>query len=654
MKMKFFAVAATIIGSYIPAWSQDSSQSKQLDEVVVTATRYPLKQSETGKVVSIINRDALEKNKGRTLPEILNQVAGVSINGANNTLGSIQTLNIRGASAGNALILIDGIPVNDPSVIYNYFDLNLLSTDQIERIEILKGGQSTLYGSDAVAGVINVITKKSAAKNLSASIGVSAGSYGTVKTNLGLSGSAGILSYNAQYGLIKSDGFSSAFDSTDSKKYDRDGYLQHVLSANMGLQFSSRLSARFFGRFSKYKTDLDVGAFTDERDYTSTSKDLQTGTGLTYNLQQTNIHLNYQFDKVTRSYLDDSLFRSDPSFYYSNSKYTGITHYAEIYANRQWKNATLIAGIDYRYHKTSQDYFSYGIYGPFSTTLNDSLAHMWQLSSYGSLLLKFSRHFSLESGGRWNHHSLYGNNFTYTFNPFYHIGENLKIFANLYSAFKTPSLYQLFDPYAGNKNLKPENSTIIETGIAWTISPQLWFRSVFFFNNTKNSIQYVMVDPVNFTSQYQNVSQQKNHGIELELTKKTGNWNFVSNYTFTTGKTSSSYDATGNKLNGDTTYNNLYRIPRNAFNFSASLQVTAKLSLSTSLHAVSKRLERVYASAPVVLASYYTVDVSGNYHFDKKLSAFVSLKNITNQQYFDTRGYNSRLFNFMTGITLNL
>jgi vitamin B12 transporter len=249
---------------------------------------------------------------------------------------------------------------------------------------------------------------------------------------------------------------------------------------------------------------------------------------------------------------------------------------------------------------------------------------------------------------------VYGNNFTYTFNPFYHISKNVKLFTNLYSAFKTPSLYQLFDPYAGNKDLKPEKSTIVEAGTELAISGHLWMRAVYFYGNTKNSIQYITVDPVNFISKYQNISRQKNYGIELELSEKIGKWNFTANYTYTDGKTASAYDATGNKLTNDTTYNNLYRIPKNAFNFSAGFQVTDKISVATSLHTVSKRWEPIYASAPVALAAYYTIDISGEYRLSKALHLFINLKNITNQLYFDTRGYNSRRFNCMAGATFNL
>ena len=110
------------------------------------------------------------------------------INGADNNLGTNQTVYLRGASAGNTLILMDGVPLYDASGISSEFDLNNFALDNIERIEILKGAQSTLYGSDAVAGVINIITKKSGKKPLNVNVDFSAGSYSTYKGAVSLSG----------------------------------------------------------------------------------------------------------------------------------------------------------------------------------------------------------------------------------------------------------------------------------------------------------------------------------------------------------------------------------------------------------------------------------------------------------------------------------
>ena len=193
MKKKIFiAAAVTIFSNQLLAQGLiPDTVSKILDEVIITATKSPIKQSETGKVVNVITQEQLNRSSGKTLSEVLNQLPGMIINGADNNWGTNPTIYTRGASSSNTLILLDGVPLYDASGVGNEFDLNNFALDNIEKIEVLKGSQSTLYGSDAVAGVINIISKKEGNKPFKLNVNLSAGSYDTYKGSASLSGSNG-------------------------------------------------------------------------------------------------------------------------------------------------------------------------------------------------------------------------------------------------------------------------------------------------------------------------------------------------------------------------------------------------------------------------------------------------------------------------------
>src|SRR6185312_5770252 len=265
--MKCKIIGAFLLLASATSYAQDSV--KTLNEVIVTATKFPIKQSETGKVVDVITQEQLQKNAGKTLGEILNQQPGLIINGADNNLGTNQTVYMQGASSGNTLILLDGAPLYDASGVTSEFDLNNFALDNIERIEILKGSQSTLYGSDAVAGVINIISKKGKGKPFNVNADLSAGSYNTYKGNISLSGTNGKgQTYFVSYNKIYSKGFSSAYDSTGKQGFDKDGFNQDVVQLNYSFRPWGKMDVRFFGKYNNNHADLDAGAFADDKNYT--------------------------------------------------------------------------------------------------------------------------------------------------------------------------------------------------------------------------------------------------------------------------------------------------------------------------------------------------------------------------------------------------
>jgi vitamin B12 transporter len=257
--MKCKIIVACMLLTSATSYAQDTA--KILNEIVITATKNPVKQSETGKVIDVITQAQLQKNYGKSLSEILNQQAGLTINGADNAPGTNQTVYLQGASSGNTLIMMDGIPLYDASGISSEFDLNNFSLNNIEKIEILKGAQSTLYGSDAVAGVINIITKKGSGKPFNFHVNHSMGSYHTYNDAVSISGSNGKgQTYFVSYNKFYSRGFSSAYDSTGHAGFDKDGFDRDVFQLNYGFNPFKKTSVRLFGKYNNNHADIDAGA----------------------------------------------------------------------------------------------------------------------------------------------------------------------------------------------------------------------------------------------------------------------------------------------------------------------------------------------------------------------------------------------------------
>lgn len=644
MSKKLFFFAAALFFSSL-ALAQDSL--KTLNNVVITATKFPFKQNETGKVITVITQEELQKNIGKTLPEILNRQVGITISGANNTPGTNQSIYMRGASSANTLILLDGVPLYDASGISSEFDINNFSLYNIERIEIVKGAQSTLYGSDAVAGVINIITKKSADKPVTVNVNFAAGSYNTYKGSVSLSGSAKGQTYFISYSKIYSEGFSSAYDSTGKNNFDKDGFKQDLFNVNYGFKLTPKTEIRVYGKFNINHADIDAGAFEDDKDYTYKYRNFISGLTATYKLGNGNLHLNYNYNWFDRDFTDDSSSRGGFAIY-QKGNYTGISHFAELFDNWQLhKSIEVLVGVDYRQNATSQSYLSISSYGPYNTLpLSKDSIKTNQFSTYASLFLKNMSGFNAELGGRWNHYSIYGDNFTYSVNPSYLI-KKLKIFANVSSGYRVPSLYQLYSEY-GNKNLKPETSTSVEGGLQY-LNEKINARVVYFSRDIKNVFTFY-TNPSTYASMYINEDKQKDHGIEAELAYTISDKFSVSaNYTYVTGKI-----FTKDFSAKDTSFNNLYRQPSNTFNITLNYQLLKQLFLSAHLKTVSKFYEPQYAAAPYEMKGYYTIDFYSEYKFNKKFKIFADLQNITDQKYFDIRGFNSKRFNFNAGFNINL
>ena len=612
--------------------------SINLEEVIVTANKLEQKQNATGKVVTVINAAALQANAGRTIAQILNEQAGLYLPGSLSNAGTVPSIYMRGASSGRTLILIDGMPVGDPSMISNEFDLNLVPLNLIERIEILKGAQSTLYGSDAIGGVINIITKNKSIPNFSGDF--STGSYGTRKLNLQHSNTIGKLNYAVGFGNEAATGFSSATDITGKNNFDKDGYKNNNWFANINYTINQNWNIKASTHQTSYNADIDYGAFKDEKDEKFNNATKLTGIVLKYKKEKTIFQFQYQLSTQDRQYKNDSADRTYIIF--EDNQYTGKSHFADaFYSTSISKNIQWIVGADFRYGSYQQTYISLSKYGPYNDNFKDTF--QYQTALYSSLLINdASNKWLLELGGRMNKHDRYGSNQTFTISPSYKLNSTFRLMASASTGYKAPSLYQL----SYNEKLKPEQSFNTEIGIEYKTNT-VFARAVYYNRTIDNGIDYNYID-YNFF----NYIQQKVNGLELELNWKANEKNNIAlNYTLMNGQETNQNRAT---TTDTITYNYLLKRPKNSFGIQWTYQASPKLNFSIAARYISKRYDvGGYAADDVTLDSYTLLNAHIQYNCNKHILLYADGQNLGNAVFHEINGYNAMGRMIMLGIRIH-
>jgi vitamin B12 transporter len=610
-----------------------------LEEVEVSAPKLAGKLARSGKVLTLITKEQIRASLGKSLGELLQEQVGISVVGARSAPGSNQEIYIRGANTGHVLLLMDGFPLNDPSHISQVMDWNLINLANIQKIEIIKGGQSTLYGSDAMSAVINLVTKKSDKDVTHGSLLVQGGGFGTHAAQVQVNTRLAKNRFGISLQNYSTEGFSAARDSL--KKGENDGMRQQSISATWSRPIGKRSLVDVNYQALFYQGNLDAGPFMDDRDYTSNAKSNSIRLQWQYQLKHGDLFVRGFHDVIDRVFRNDSTYIPLNAWSnYSESTYKGVNQGAEAYLKGTFlSQIEYVFGAEYKNQATQQSDFSVSGYGRYdSPKLAESIANQSIFGAYLTIQKEWNSNVGVEIGGRWNRQSTFGDFSTVNINPYWKFAKSGKAFFNYYTSFKTPSLYQLFSPY-GNLTLRPEQGKTFELGLEQNMG-DFHARLVGFQNEVKDGIvfQSISVEPY---GKYGNVSQQNTRGIEAELSFTKNKWTGNVSYTYLSG-------TMFNKVDGkDSTYSSLIRRPTNQLQARVIFNANSKLNFSFMAQFVGERKdyfydESTYSTVPKVLKNYLWTELQVGYQISKNLNASLMVKNLLGQEIVELYGYSGQ------------
>ena len=580
--------------------------TKKLDEVVVVDSRFPIKKSQSGKQIIKINSETLSGFQGLGLSAILKRYVGIEILGSQTYAGQNKTISIRGGRNRQVLILIDGIRVSDPSRIDNDFNLNFLNLDQIESIEILKGASSTLYGSSASTGVISIQTKKvSKGFKLQLQSILGSDSDQTSDRTINLFKNNIYLSHGSENFNIKtyiSNYYTNGMSSVVGKEVDPFYLLNFGTSLRYGSSDKFNLTAGFDR--SSIQSDYDNAFPLEDANYilNTNMNRFNISPNLNYENGEISLCLGHQI--VDRDFVSDFPFQT-------LAKNTQLEFYNKYIFGKHFY--TIIGAL---YQNNYADY--------------DGGQMTSQSDFYGNVVTVFSDQFRINAGVRFNSHDTYGNHFTYSINPSYQIiksqKSSLKGLISLSTAFIAPSLYQLYDVYSGNIDLKPEENKSFESGFVLNID-NLELAGTYFQREENPSLIYDLS-----SYRYENANQKAVYsGFEFQF--------------------SASLDSKL-KLNHQLTYTesengDLRYLPKLSSQTELNYFFLEEWQTSLSFQNIGKRFA---LDNETFLKGYDLLNFSIQYDFKKiPLRLFLHATNLFNIQYIEIEGYSTRGRNIVVG-----
>ncbi|MEP2024618.1 MAG: TonB-dependent receptor [Reichenbachiella sp.] len=605
-------------GFWAQAQEQEELTTYSMNELVVTGTKFEIPVEKSGKTIYKLTAKDIEKNAGKSAADLLNEVPGIQMDGNFGAPGANISYFVRGGRNKNTLILIDGVPLNDPSGIDAFFDLRFLPVSQIESIEILKGGLSTLYGTGASAAVISIKLKEAKQDGVHGQVDYSYGSFETHQISANVNGKQDQLSYMVSGSLMDAEGFSAASDENSSSSYTKDGMNQKNANIKIGLQATEELNLDFNAAYDEFSADYDDGPFIDA-DNQNNGEQFRIGFTPSFDYGDGLVKLSVLLNTGTRAF--ESTY---PSEYKSKNLQTDLSN------EHQWNdNFKTLVGINIQKLSAKEilanpeaEYDDFNIVDP-----------------YASVFFDHSSGLNIHAGVRLNTHSVYDSEFVYNLNPSFLLPLNnelsLKLLASISTSYITPSLYQLYSIY-GNENLSPERSTNYEGGVSFYLGEKLTLNTVYFRRDETDPIIFSGAPDDNggWVSFYDNgTDEQVVKGFELDA-----NWSVSSRISLNANY---SYVTTDEE-------SNFYRIP--AYKVGAGLVVSPMESLDVSIkyqltgeRTVAYWDSATFASVETDLSSFSVVDFFASYKLiNNNLSIYGGINNVFDTDFIGIYGYTTR------------
>ncbi len=621
------------------------------DPIVVTATRIPTPVSEVGSSVTVITAEDMQRKQYKTVPEALRTVPGLDVVQAGGP-GQQTSVFIRGASSSHTLVLVDGINIADASSPNGAVDFSSLVLDNVERIEVVRGPQSTLYGANAIGGVINIITRTGEGKPR-ATLSMQAGNNSSVYQQLSLLGSRDRLDYSLSGTHLKTHASSvTPEDLRDGLPAEADRYRNNTLSTRLGYAASETLGFSVSGRYinDKQRIDPEVGFGTIE------DPDAQLKNREYFIRGEGNAALlDGQWDaSLAVAYTDynrrNNNQRSDPFATLQHTRFQGDTLEFTVNNDVYLSEAhTLTLGAGSKKESMNNDGFS-----DFGGFLVSELSKASERTNYGYFQDQFSFAGQVfgTAGLRLDDRDDFGSEVTYRFTGAYqHRPTNTRFSASVGTGFRAPSLFELFgftpnnfgSAYRGNPDLDPEKSFGWELGIEQTLLADRLDVGATYFRNDINDLIETVFDP-GFNSTSENINKVHLRGVETFVSARVHPRLSVRvDYTFTDVDVSDDSDRP------------LLRRPRKKAGADVDYSVTDKASLYLGMEYVGERKDIDRVTGAIIEAPDYTVfDSAVTYQMNPSFRLEARINNVLDAHYEPADGFEALGRNYMLGFTGSL